>query len=249
LAKPPLTVRNAEITTASVEIKTLTVSGKQVTLAVFRQLREVPLVLDDGTLAGQPWGIVNYHPDKCAGAQEHWHIVWQQGAELRRSAVPAKIDFQVFWPSEGDRFISSCVHDLVTEGSTPYLVAAGGRYGLGLTTSHDGFSARVALSLKGRAVATAKLDLERAEKDLAEHPDSPEEASKSWNRSSAVRYAATRLEESLPAFTEEVTAFEASTDELYRQFTAIVDAEKARRDRHVAIRESLAALPQLFIAV
>jgi len=35
VAKPPLSVHNAEITTARVEVKTLTISGKQVTLAVF----------------------------------------------------------------------------------------------------------------------------------------------------------------------------------------------------------------------
>jgi hypothetical protein len=39
----PLTPQTAQITTASVEIKTLTVSGKQVTMAVFRQLYQEPL--------------------------------------------------------------------------------------------------------------------------------------------------------------------------------------------------------------
>ena len=39
----PLTTHNAEIKTATVEIRSLTVSGKQVTLAVFRQLREESL--------------------------------------------------------------------------------------------------------------------------------------------------------------------------------------------------------------
>jgi hypothetical protein len=40
----PLTVHNAEIRTAAVEVNTLTISGKQVTLAVFRQLQEEPIV-------------------------------------------------------------------------------------------------------------------------------------------------------------------------------------------------------------
>ncbi|MEU5958743.1 hypothetical protein [Streptomyces sp. NPDC047525] len=82
-----LTAQNATITTASVEVKTLTIKGKQVTLAVFRQLKEEPLIAEDGTLLGGPWGIVNYHPDKCADAPEHLHVVWQKGDELRRSAV------------------------------------------------------------------------------------------------------------------------------------------------------------------
>jgi hypothetical protein len=80
-----LTVHNAQITTATVEIKTLTISGKQVTLAVFRQLREQPLISGDGELLGQPWGTVNYHPDKCAGLREHLHVVWQDGDTLYRA--------------------------------------------------------------------------------------------------------------------------------------------------------------------
>ncbi|MEU7928466.1 hypothetical protein [Micromonospora sp. NPDC049107] len=96
-----LTVQNAEIRTASVEIKTLTVSGKQVTLAVFRQLRDVPLVNEDGTLRGSPWGSVNYHPDKCADLSEHLHVVWQQGSDLLRSAVGAPGDSSIESPVAG----------------------------------------------------------------------------------------------------------------------------------------------------
>jgi hypothetical protein len=83
-----LTTQNATITTAAVEVKTLTISGKQVTLAVFRQLKEEPLLATDGTLNGVPWGAVNYHPEKCAESHfSHWHIVWQHGTELRRARV------------------------------------------------------------------------------------------------------------------------------------------------------------------
>jgi hypothetical protein len=86
--RPPLTVLNVEIKTAAVEIKTLTVSGKQVTLAVFRQLPEVQLVNPDGTLNGTPWGSVNYHPDNCADyGGSHFHVVWQRGTYLMRSLV------------------------------------------------------------------------------------------------------------------------------------------------------------------
>ncbi|WUR84507.1 hypothetical protein OG967_39910 [Streptomyces phaeochromogenes] len=82
-----LTTLNATVTTASVELNTLTISGRQVTLAVFRQLREEPLIAQDGTLNGVPWGTVNYHPDKCTDGKEHLHVVWQRGAELRRASV------------------------------------------------------------------------------------------------------------------------------------------------------------------
>jgi hypothetical protein len=84
---PQLTVHNAQISTAAVEIKTLTLGGKQVTLAVFRQLREEQLIAYDGSLFGIPWGTVNYHPDKCADDNDHLHVVWQQGTELRRAYV------------------------------------------------------------------------------------------------------------------------------------------------------------------
>jgi hypothetical protein len=88
--RPPLTVLNAEIKTAAVEIRTLSVSGKQVTLAVFRQLKEEELVNRDGSLNGVPWGVVNYHPDKCGNDDDydpHIHVVWQRGKELLRSFV------------------------------------------------------------------------------------------------------------------------------------------------------------------
>lgn len=84
-----LTVHNAEIHTATVEIKTLTIRGKQVTQAVFRQLKNEPLIDDDGNFRGNPWGTVNYHPNKCADAddRQHLHVVWQLGQELRRAHV------------------------------------------------------------------------------------------------------------------------------------------------------------------
>lgn len=84
-----LTVHNATVTTAAVEVKTLTISGKQVTLAVFRQLREENLIGEDGNFLGEPWGYVNYHPDKCADEKEHLHVVWQRDGDLLRSKVMA----------------------------------------------------------------------------------------------------------------------------------------------------------------
>lgn len=102
-----ISVEDATIKTATVEVKTLTLNGKQVTLAVFRQLKESPLlrVVDERSdeckftgrhkieFNGQPWGIVNYCPDKkcsrkyCHYDNEHLHIVWQAGNELRRTTV------------------------------------------------------------------------------------------------------------------------------------------------------------------
>lgn len=88
MAGKQLTTQNATITTASVEVKTLTISGKQVTLAVFRQMEEASIISPlDAELAGEPWGRVNYHPDKCADDKEHIHVVWEKDGELRRATV------------------------------------------------------------------------------------------------------------------------------------------------------------------
>lgn len=76
----------ALVKTATVEVRTLTISGKQVTLAVFRQLQNEPL-LDPytGEFLGTPWGTVNYFWGRCQ--PDHLHVVWQKASELRRSCV------------------------------------------------------------------------------------------------------------------------------------------------------------------
>ena len=104
-----LTVHNAAIHTATVEIKTLTISGKQVTLAVFRQLREEKLFNNDGTPKGVPWGTVNYCPDKSLCDRSwppHLHVIWQLGDELRRDTVekPSRRDEEAtaWWATFND---------------------------------------------------------------------------------------------------------------------------------------------------
>lgn len=82
-------VQQADIHTAAVEVAIMRISGKQVTLSVFRQLKEEPVVDADGHFVGLPWGTVNYHPPKeCDGADgDHHHVVWQKGNELRRGTI------------------------------------------------------------------------------------------------------------------------------------------------------------------
>ena len=76
----------AVLKTASVEVKALTLNGKQVTLSVFRQLQEEVIIdPDTALLRGVPWGKVNYFWGECS--PDHLHIVWQQGNELRRSCA------------------------------------------------------------------------------------------------------------------------------------------------------------------
>jgi hypothetical protein len=80
-----IATQEAVIQTVSVEIKTLTLSGKM-TLAVFRQLQREPLFdLRTRDIQGVPWGWVNYHKD-CPST-EHFHVIWQKGSELRKDYV------------------------------------------------------------------------------------------------------------------------------------------------------------------
>ncbi len=84
-----ITTHEATVKTAAVEIKTLSVAGKQVTLSLFRQLKEEELIdPKTQTFRGLPWGTVNYCPSRdCAEGGEHVHVVWQVGIELRRATV------------------------------------------------------------------------------------------------------------------------------------------------------------------
>jgi hypothetical protein len=108
-----LTVHNATVTTAAVEVKTLTISGKQVTLAVFRQLREEQLLAGDGNFLGEAWGYVNYHPDKCEGDPQHLHVVWQRGSDLLRARVNAPWSAGLEHPAA-----ASYAEALIAEGAT-----------------------------------------------------------------------------------------------------------------------------------
>lgn len=119
-----LTTQNATITTAAVEVKTLTISGKQVTLAVFRQLRNEPLIDAGGNLLGEPWGYVNYHPGKCADSEPHRHVVWQRGNELLRASITDAADFDRVTPGGshlGQHWYSSAAVNRYLD----YLVFAG----------------------------------------------------------------------------------------------------------------------------
>ena len=91
-----ISVHEAQVSTAQITIKTLTIGRKQVTLAAFRQLRREELIDGYGDSRGTPWGIVNYHPfciptDAYFGSpfakDGHLHVVWQLGDELRQAVV------------------------------------------------------------------------------------------------------------------------------------------------------------------
>jgi hypothetical protein len=81
-----ITTHEAQLKSAAAEVKALTISGKQVTLSVFRQLQEEELLdRESAQLRGVPWGHVNYYWGECKA--DHLHVVWQKGEELRRGAA------------------------------------------------------------------------------------------------------------------------------------------------------------------
>ena len=73
----------------TVTINTLTINGKQVTVDVFRQLKEAVLINHDGSLAGSPWGLVNYHQKRCDKLEKHAHVMWQLGDQLHQDTIQA----------------------------------------------------------------------------------------------------------------------------------------------------------------
>lgn len=89
---PTIRVRDATVQTVQVEIHTLRVGQKQVTMGMFRQLQHETLV-DPTTvqLLGVPWGHVNYwwQGDGSEKVQDGdlLHVVWQRGDTLRRAIV------------------------------------------------------------------------------------------------------------------------------------------------------------------
>jgi len=98
MALRAITTKEATIRTATVALKTLAISGKQVTLSVFRQLIDEDLIDPyTGKLNGVPWGTVNYFWGDCE--PDHLHVVWQKGSELRRACTYPDSSIAKLWRS------------------------------------------------------------------------------------------------------------------------------------------------------
>jgi hypothetical protein len=89
LATKTLLSRDAVIRTATVEIKALTLGGRQITQSVFKQIPDEMLVNPETLeLRGFPWGQVNYRWGDCSDrGQAHLHVIWQSGPVLRRACI------------------------------------------------------------------------------------------------------------------------------------------------------------------
>lgn len=110
-----ITTHNATVQTATVEVKTLTVSGRQVTLSVFRQLQHAA-VIDSASLKlnGTPWGRVNYFWGESAdyGSDGYLHVVWQYGSELRRAVTAPRLNsYEERKETERNDWARSCWED------------------------------------------------------------------------------------------------------------------------------------------
>lgn len=84
----PITVHNAAIRTATVTVRALTIGGKQVTQAVFRQLPEEPWEIARHAGPHSWWGHVRYCPKDCT-YRDHRHVIWQDDDVLFRSLIVA----------------------------------------------------------------------------------------------------------------------------------------------------------------
>lgn len=84
---------NAEITPATIEIKTLTIDGKRMSAALYRQLHHrYPIDKQTGEWRGTPLGSVNIHTKDCDskyayGETDHRHVVWHHNGTLHTGAV------------------------------------------------------------------------------------------------------------------------------------------------------------------
>lgn len=250
-----LTTQNATITTATIQVRAITIGARQVTLSVFRQLLEEPLIADDGTLNGVPWGTVNYHPDKCGDHARHWHIVWQHGQELRRG----RVDEKPFFDESGHRFrstttdtyaahlLSEWAHERVSWcplaednlNSRTFRQAYFCRWRTGDMSVEGMVQERVERHII-QAVESAKASLRGAERGHSEHPNSFPLSQVEASREDLKKAAA-----SLDVELAELPPL----DEVRSSYDTEVAAERGRRQRHRDVRATLAELPQLFIAV
>lgn len=251
----PLSVHDAKIKTIAVQINTITVGRKQVTLSLFRQLREEDLISDDGTLNGIPWGYVNYCPGKDCPRRDHWHIVWQRGNELLRSAVEKKIRFDKYASDVTDRFILGLVYDELIEDRQPrpdwlrrilrdfeYTTS----YGIDAYVEVPRELHNLSLALRDAAIAEgrpSKTDWDDEDYDEDEEDEEEAPARRGKARDDRADRARRKCEEIKAKF--EVN----DNGTLEAAFNKELEDEAERRKRHVDTRKALAALPQLFIAV
>lgn len=123
-------VREAALKTFQVSIQALLVSGKQMTLAVFRQLDESRAIdRRTGEVTGKLWGRVNYHSG-CDREDGHIHCVFEMDGSLYRDSVGSE-DWQ--WRDNAlkhsaRKCIDALAYSLALEG-VPFITPKPPAYG------------------------------------------------------------------------------------------------------------------------
>lgn len=90
---PLISVNDVQIKGLTVEVKSLVVGRKQLTLSLMRQFIEEPIIDEEAMLLrGVPWGFINYFwgDDKDKTPENFIHLIWQKGDELRRCVLEKK---------------------------------------------------------------------------------------------------------------------------------------------------------------
>jgi hypothetical protein len=238
-----INIHDAKIKTVNVGIKAMTINDRQVTLAVFRQLVEERLIHNDGSLAGLPWGFVNYHPDGCKDERhEHRHVVWQKGDELRRAVVYTQTEFPAFRSVIADCYATAVARD-AWAGRRRFKV--GEMPELPEWTFPRGWPVEFVASLYPPARCLGRLWNKERLVDLSRINDGYDFAH-DWGFDDgdsggccvhAVNRAMTLLED-IP-----------TADDLSGALREELIAERERRDRWLKTTQEIMTLPQLFVAV
>lgn len=236
-----LTVHNASVTTMTVEVKTLTIGARQVTQGIFKQLIEEPLIAEDGTLNGAPWGHVTWHPDKCGDDRPHLHIVWQRGAELLRSRVDIEPRFPLFECAEyGEWAMARTLETLRSGGPVDLYRKHGGLLKGGADCAFTSYLSAARIETVRQVKVGFSLTTEAHEAALRQ---------RNFHRLSGSSYlAATYEREAEKALADFAATVEhADPEVLYARALEAIGPEADRQQRHRDVRAQLAALPQLFI--
>lgn len=94
-----VTETTVETTPTAVTIRTLSVRGSSMTLAVYRQLPERKLInFNNGEFYGTPWGTVNLCPSRDCPENErtHRHVVWESEGQLYRNVCLQPLKFEPY---------------------------------------------------------------------------------------------------------------------------------------------------------
>lgn len=238
MARPRLVnIEDAKVKTLTVELKALTVSGKQMTLSTFRQLPVEDIWTDwpeDPGFRGIPWGRVLYF----WGGQipRGFHLVWQDADELFRCHIdPLSVNTRDIREAMG---FQSVEEEATQQRQCDSAVS--------VARNDVSFTKRVLLDRR-EAMTRPIDDRSRGfvwdDGAMRSRPETNDEVLEGRKR---------RLREAIEA---EAHA-PAKLEQAIREREEVVAAQEATRARvqelHAALiraHQTLAALPQLYIAV